>query len=533
MAQGEDSIQSPDSSVNRNSSAIIGFLVLALVAYGLFAAGRAIYHRVSPPATLSLAASFEESSKGFSTLRVEGSVQRRGQPLNGQILISFQRLWKDSPQTVSVVATNGKFEFKPTSGEFAAYSKDERLLVSAVAWTQELPNRPAYAEVYLNATGPWRYKREIFGSSVALAVLLAITFFWAFTGRPSPLKNRIAIVFSYCVMVLFLALPFTVTNIFMVMSPEQFEKMEPVGIIVGKPWGAKADEPKQWMLNIGGHFKEVKPKASDATGAVSPSPSPAAGGATSNPSAQSAPSTTGTGSNLSSSGSSGTTPAAGTASSPQNPSSQASQVNAAAPSPPPAEPASSPKSEEREIEGGIAIPFYVLVLAVMGGAINMARKVPTFHQEGERSEWPGFRIQLLGFSIGQANAPAASHPAQTTGANQEQTTASGTSDSAEPWRKGLLDQYMYLLSAPFLAIVTYFLMAWLGSTAVPALVLVSFSVGLITEPVIGRIIETAQKLLGSETQKKAEEDKKKEEAPKKEAAAQGVNKTTGASEPKN
>jgi hypothetical protein len=36
-----------------------------------------------------------------------------------------------------------------------------------------------------------------------------------------------------------------------------------------------------------------------------------------------------------------------------------------------------------KVEGGLVIPHYVIVLSVIGGAINMTRKVPGFQKEGE------------------------------------------------------------------------------------------------------------------------------------------------------
>ena len=38
-----------------------------------------------------------------------------------------------------------------------------------------------------------------------------------------------------------------------------------------------------------------------------------------------------------------------------------------------------------KVEGGLVIPLYVIVLSVIGGAINMTRKVPGFQKEGESS----------------------------------------------------------------------------------------------------------------------------------------------------
>ena len=40
-----------------------------------------------------------------------------------------------------------------------------------------------------------------------------------------------------------------------------------------------------------------------------------------------------------------------------------------------------------DVQGGLVIPLYVIILSVIGGAINMTRKVPGFQKEGEESDY--------------------------------------------------------------------------------------------------------------------------------------------------
>jgi hypothetical protein len=63
------------------------------------------------------------------------------------------------------------------------------------------------------------------------------------------------------------------------------------------------------------------------------------------------------------------------------------------------------------------------------------------------------------------------------------------------WRTGLLNQYMFLTSAPFLAIATYYMLIGLSLTKVPVMVLMAFSVGLISEPILRTITDTAARFL--------------------------------------
>jgi len=69
----------------------------------------------------------------------------------------------------------------------------------------------------------------------------------------------------------------------------------------------------------------------------------------------------------------------------------------------------------------------------------------------------------------------------------------------QPWRVQLLNQYMYLISAPFLAIVAYYMLELLGlSTKQPILVLISFSVGLISEKILKWLLGLASGYLRGE-----------------------------------
>ncbi|PYS61825.1 MAG: hypothetical protein DMF74_15330, partial [Acidobacteria bacterium] len=67
------------------------------------------------------------------------------------------------------------------------------------------------------------------------------------------------------------------------------------------------------------------------------------------------------------------------------------------------------------------------------------------------------------------------------------------------WRVELLYQYMYLMSAPFLAIVAYYMLDLLGLTKMPVLVLIAFSVGLISEKILSWLLGLASGYLKSDT----------------------------------
>ncbi len=229
-----------------------------------------------------------------------------------------------------------------------------------------------------------------------------------------------------------------------------------------------------------------------------------------------------------------------------------------------------------KVEGGLLIPLYVIILSVIGGAINMTRKVPGFQKEGEESDFNLARpIAAVGTAVisrirpSQASSDTASSAAtgkamvsQTQKVNQsleEQAQAiddqlaplvtiqlqrnsetdatvadirnlvSKMQDtfkarqSGEPllkfnsfedwaashprlreilrggWRMELLNQYMYLISAPFLAIVTYYILDLLGLSKQGVVVVLSFSVGLVSERIVSWILGIATGYLRTDT----------------------------------
>jgi hypothetical protein len=164
------------------------------------------------------------------------------------------------------------------------------------------------------------------------------------------------------------------------------------------------------------------------------------------------------------------------------------------------------------VKGGLIIPLYVILLSVIGGAINMTRKVPRFQEEQEESEAAretrlvGKVRRALGNPLNRATVAislpeatnAADRPLQGTPESNPTSDPSASvlmSTGQEDWRTGLLNQYMFLISAPFLGIATYYMLIGLDITKVPVIVLVAFSVGLISEPILRTITETAALIL--------------------------------------
>jgi hypothetical protein len=212
----------------------------------------------------------------------------------------------------------------------------------------------------------------------ATCLTLVVVFLWVFTGDATSTKNRVAIGFSYLVVVLALTSPFFLVDY--IASPALMQKMAgaPVGLSVVTT-GAQS----WWVLNIGGRIGPDLPQGLQ--------------------------------------------------------------------------------------QPGLIVPLYVVVLAIAGAAVNLTRQVPRFLADS-------------GDSKKGAAEPQLPFPERRRTKHRERRR--------ESWRTALLTHYMYLVSAPLLAIAAYYVLVWLGTDSrTPVVVLVSFSVGVIADPVLKRITD--------------------------------------------
>ena len=400
---------------------ILGFVILAIAAIGLFFAVRAVYRWMYPPepqATIALSAWFETVDH-VPVLRIEGQVQRSGMLLDkGEVSVVVNKLVGDFRQSFLVhLKAEGKFDVT-NSPALRNLSQGDRLYIEAEAWSDG--KYLGEAVVYLYASKPPIPRADLLWGSVTISGLLVLGFLWAFTGTETMLKNRVSIACTYLVILVFLTAPLGLPLLMDQCYPE-FKKMmqeAPVGFVQALTQAEK-NNPKaetQWYLNIGG--------------------------------------VVGTDETL-------------------------------------------PAGRQTILTGGLAIPFFILVLSCIGGAINLTRKVPAFHDDSLRVDTLS-RLVSRGMSgirtlVGQ---PPALKPGGGGSSPPVRTPFSGS--PAESWRIGLVKQYMYLISAPFLGIATYYLLLWLDLTPKPVVVLVSFSVGLISDQIVERLIKVVQGFLGRE-----------------------------------
>lgn len=114
------------------------------------------------------------------------------------------------------------------------------------------------------------------------------------------------------------------------------------------------------------------------------------------------------------------------------------------------------------LKGGVAVPLLVLVLALLGAAINMLRRLPEFLR----------RYDAI-----------------------PETGSKEKSSAGEELRSDLFRYFVYLLSAPFIGMVAYSLMVIADYTNPHAVSIVAFAVGFISDAVVERIMGTAQSIL--------------------------------------
>jgi hypothetical protein len=123
----------------------------------------------------------------------------------------------------------------------------------------------------------------------------------------------------------------------------------------------------------------------------------------------------------------------------------------------------------------LAIPLYVIILAILGAGINMTRMVPEIQKT----------FDAASISVRPTLSLLFFRPAAET-------------EISDPTRirKELIETYMYFLSAPFLALAVYYLLQVIAnSVSEPAMVVVSFATGLMSNTVVGSIVAFADKIL--------------------------------------
>ena len=294
--------------------------------------------------------------------------------------------------------------------------------------------------LYLNSSPPLG-KRFLWTISAVIMVLLLLQL-WVFTGDLGPGKARTLFVLMYFFTFWALALPLVVSLI-VAQNKYLVDSMEnsPLGLIKAKT--SALAEP-QWLINIGG---TVRPATVAGRGADETVKAVAAAGSDA----------------------------------------AASGAVAAA--------TANPDGDDviLTVQGGVTVPFFMVLLAIFGAGINMTLTVPAVQRDYEdvlgdtrSTPWTNPLTATWRMLRGQTRAPtpgAAVVPRKTAG----------------DIRRDLIENYMYLLSAPLLAIAMYYLLQVMAAQVTqPVLVLMALATGLVSKAVIGGIIDFAEKNLLSD-----------------------------------
>jgi hypothetical protein len=134
----------------------------------------------------------------------------------------------------------------------------------------------------------------------------------------------------------------------------------------------------------------------------------------------------------------------------------------------------APASAHTVVTGGLAIPFYVIMLSLFGAAINITRRVPEIQKDSVVRHLPGDEdVSVMEAFV---RAPAAVFATPHTYQNDKQA------EGAAEIRESAIKEFMYLLSAPFLAVAVYYLLqVSADEISTPVLVVMAFATGLTSD----------------------------------------------------
>ena len=153
----------------------------------------------------------------------------------------------------------------------------------------------------------------------------------------------------------------------------------------------------------------------------------------------------------------------------------------------------SGNADRYDIRGGLVVPLYVLILATIGGAINLFRVLPSLEAamniERRRAQQATSRLPREIRDVLKAiGSELLTRP----------TAVQSTHLALK--RKKVTEQCVYLLFAPVLGVLSYYLLFLLEenlAAKVPVVVVVSFYAGLGSEPMLRRVMRAAGSFLGT------------------------------------
>jgi hypothetical protein len=438
------------------------------------------------PVDLLLTASTDDG------ISARGSVMYNGAPVpNGQMHLSIEaaRSQRYIVSTMVPVSPQGTFDASREVLKVPDDMRNEPVRIRATfvgrvptgkdkAGVEQYKTLGTTSTLYVGFSPPLLGRTGLW-SVVSVTTIVMVGLIVLFTGELTPAKARLLFVSTYLVTFVSVAAPIGLTLV-LAQNDYLLNLMQeaPIGLLKGK---TKGSGESQWIVNIGGSVRKVTPAP------LAP-PLPA----TPPPTAPSAPTTAARPAVLVSPD--------GTASAEPAP-----DTSVGRPTP------SAARAGDVEVAGGLAVPFYVIFLAMLGAGINMTIQVP--------------RIQL---TYTTAGVPSGSFLSATAGLFMKLLWSRNRGvpldlETVARVRRELIDNYMYLVSAPIIAIALYYLLQVIGSHSVePMVVILAFATGFTSDKIVARIIEFAESKLVSDEQKakrKLEQQRDEEVAKKRHEAA--------------
>lgn len=300
--------------------------------------------------------------------------------------------------------------------------------------------------LYLNQSAPLDMSIMLTVGAALMALLGSLV--WLFTLELTQGRARTLFRLTYVVILVALSVPIVLIAV-AARSEQVVSAMEqaPVGLVKGQ---SDAVKKPQWLVNIGGAVRSHAPEAAASPETPRPATEDAAASATQPPAVASTP----------------------------------------------------------YIEGGLVVPFFVLILALLGGAINMTMKVPTIQEQYQAATLPRSPPGNM------LNALAKSPVALFSGSDGSVRLTPEQAKVVSGIRRSLIAQYMFLLSAPFLAIAVYYLLQVVArEVEEPVLVLMSFATGIVSDKIVNGIsafaegvLQTLRRGRGGDTETEKPED---------------------------
>lgn len=244
---------------------LLGLVVIVVFLVVIIYAARVVYIKyfVPAPGVVSLSAYFVDDSgsavsmdgpdSAKAHIKVKGDVSQGGQFVKtGSVRLTISSASNGLfRQSVYIPLQNGHFETEDPA--FRSVRPGEPIEIKAEVTASGLNET---ATIYLNHKPPVEspVNTTMLGYGLLSAVLfLVVVFFVAFTGKRTPLKNRIAIIFSYLIIAIFLAVPILAPTFLVRTIPGEAAMVgAPVGLI-NTHTANQPDSETQWAINIGGY----------------------------------------------------------------------------------------------------------------------------------------------------------------------------------------------------------------------------------------------------------------------------------------